>query len=276
MREYRTPGYYPDPDDPFRERWWNGQGWSDSYKAEASVEQVEEKTERSEASNKIEQPSTLDGPQRPPLASVFGQQGSPSGFTVGVNKVSWQPRTTKQALIFPILFAILAVFISGFILKLPWLALAGIAFSAIQAFIWVKAVKSQKENPEASLTSWDQILSAASATPPSGNASSNAPTPNIALPSISPDHINFIGKAIKNGAFTFMGCSIFTVVGILMVFVTGEVAGEPSETGGTSVEGWGAIVMFFGFLFAGLGSLAALPAAILAFALTLKKNQKQV
>lgn len=25
-----NPGYYPDPENPGMERWWNGQGWSDS------------------------------------------------------------------------------------------------------------------------------------------------------------------------------------------------------------------------------------------------------
>lgn len=29
-REHISPGYYPDPENPGVERWWNGQGWSDT------------------------------------------------------------------------------------------------------------------------------------------------------------------------------------------------------------------------------------------------------
>ena len=262
MNDYRSPGFYPDPEDPTRERWWNGQGWSDSYQGDDETDTGFPAPAPSGDGNSASpaiQPGTLDALE---------------AFASGAGVRRRKTPTVKEAFIFTSIFALVGfainvIFVDNIILGILWVAMNILIF-----FMLKRQAEKEAVNPEPDLPEVFEAIR--SAMPEAGTAQpvprrpGHGPPP--ALPQISPEVANKAGRAFRNAVIAVaLGGAVFAV-GVLMIFGANGIWGTPGEDGATSLTGAPAFLAIIGFLLAFIGFLAPIPVAIITFIITLKKQ----
>lgn len=260
MTDYRSPGYYPDPEGIDRERWWNGQGWSDSYREE----------EEDGASYPPPLPPPPPGsPSAPPapasISPTLGDNTSvtlPGGFIVRGDRKGWHPKTVRQALIIPAVCVVVICAFELLVLDAPVLALVTLAFGSLQAFVWVRRVRSAPE-PEANI-SLEQIITGVQIQAPASQE-----VQSVVVPGEASDRV---GRGIRNAVIAFFSTGAMTLVGVAMIVLAEWLGGEPAPDGGTVTTGPAAFVLLLGVLVVATGFLLPVPAAIVAFIVTVRRR----
>jgi hypothetical protein len=244
MSDPVSPGFYPAPEGPSRERWWNGQGWSDAYR---------------DGNNGVPTTVAPVSPQDPVPVELSG------ALLTGGSRARWRPKTMKQALLIPLTFTAICLAIIIFVIREPLLALVAVALGVVEVFVLIRQVKNQNAKPEA--ISFQESLSMAQGVMPQ-TAAAAPPHPAIAP---SPAAMNRTGKGIRNAAITFFASVGIALLGVAAVFLASALGGHAEPDGSTSLTGAPAFIAFFGFLLAASGFLLPIPAAIAAFLVTVKR-----
>lgn len=260
MTDFRSPGYYPDPEGTDRERWWNGQGWSDSYREE------EEDGASYPPPLPPPPPRWPSGPPAPSsISPTLGDNTSvtlPGGFIVRGDRKGWHPKTVRQALIIPAICVVVICAFELLVLDAPILALVTLALGSLQAFVWVRRARSAPE-PEASI-SLEQIIAATQIQAPASQQAGS-----VVVPGEVSDRV---GRGIRNAVIAFFSTAAITLVGVAMITLANWLGGEPSPDGGISTTGGAAFVVFLGILVGAMGFLIPIPAAIIAFIVTVRRR----
>jgi len=265
MNEYRSPGFYPDPENPMRERWWNGQGWSDSYQGDE------------ESDTRFSAPASASGGDENPAGPVIhpGSLEALEAFALGAGVKPRKTATVKQALIFTCFSSVVGLAVSIILLQSIILGFLWVAVNIFILFMVKRQAERESANPERDLP---QALETIRSTTPetvimqqSQGRPGLEPPPD--LPQISPEIAHKAGRAIRNAiTAAALGFGLF-VVGIIMIFATEAIWGTPGVDGGTSVTGGPAFLAIIGALLAIIGFIASIPAGVIAFIVTLNKKK---